>query len=141
MERWMYNNTDEIVVDPANGRVERAPKLKKATNPLDSLSPWERKAYDEFLTLKAEIDSMLPEFARSLYTPPQLRMSAIDKLSSSKNPLVNIGRALKEKYQKELGVREDEVGMGQVRETDSGEIITPYTDMTGSENIVPVNYV
>lgn len=68
-------------------------------------------------------------------------MSAIDKLSSSKNPLVNIGRALKEKYQKELGVREDEVGMGQVRETDSGEIITPYTDMTGSENIVPVNYV
>ena len=141
MERWMYNNTDEIVVDPANGRVERVPKLKKATNPLDSLSPWERKAYDEFLALKAEIDSMLPEFARSLYTPPQLRMSAIDKLSSSKNPLVNIGRALKEKYQKELGVREDEVGMGQVRETDSGEIITPYTDMTGSENIVPVNYV
>lgn len=70
MERWMYNNTDEIVVDPANGRVERVPKLKKATNPLDSLSPWERKAYDEFLALKAEIDSMLPEFARSLYTPP-----------------------------------------------------------------------
>lgn len=141
MEQWMYNNTDEIVVDKANGRTERVPKLKKDINPIAKLDTYEEKAYREFLELKAEIDSMLPEFARSLYTPPQVRMSAVDKLSSSKNPLVGIGRAIKEKYKKELGVREDEVGMGQVRETDSGEIITPYTDMAGSENIVPVNYV
>lgn len=141
MERWMLNNTEEIIADPTTQRTERVPKLKKTINPLDSLTPMQRAAYDQFLALKGELDSMLPEFARSLYTPPQLRKSVIDQLSSSKNPLVGIGRALREKYQKELGVREDEVGMGQVRETDTGDIITPYTDMTGNTDIIPVNYV
>lgn len=141
MERWMLNNTEEIIADPVTQRTERVPKLKKDVNPLDGLSPMQRAAYNQFLALKGELDSMLPEFARSLYTPPQLRKSVIDQLSSSKNPLVGIGRALREKYQKELGVREDEVGMGQVRETDTGDIITPYTDMTGNTNIIPVNYI
>lgn len=141
MERWMLNNTDEIVVDQNNGRTERVPKLKKDVNPLDSLTPKQRAMYQQFLELKGELDSMLPEFARSLYTPPQLRKSTIDQLSSSKNPLVGMGRALKEKYQSEFGVREDEVGVGQVRETDTGDIITPYTDMTGNTDVIPVNYV
>ena len=63
MERWMLANTEEIVVDKTNGRTERVPRLKKQVNPLDSLSPAQRKAYDEFLQLKAELESLLPEFA------------------------------------------------------------------------------
>ena len=141
MERWMINNTDEIVVDPKKGRTERVPKLKKTVNPIDALSPVERKAYHEFMALKAELDSMMPEFARGLYNPPQLRKSAIDQLTSSKNPLVGLGRAVKEKYQQTFGVREDEIGMGQVIETDTGDIITPYTDMTGSTDRIPINYI
>lgn len=141
MERWMINNTEEIVADQTTGRTERVPKLKKAVNPLNKLTPIQRTAYKQFLALKGELDSMLPEYARHLYTPPQLRMSAIDQLTSSKNFLVGIGRSLKEKYQQWFGVREDEVGMGQVKETDTGDIVTPYTDMTGSTYIVPVNYV
>lgn len=141
MERWMLNNTEEIVADQNTGRTERVPKIKKAINPLDNLNSKQRKAYNEFLALKGELDSMLPPYARSLYTPSQLRKSAIDKLSSSKNPLVGIKKAIQEKYQKEFGVREDEVGVGQVRETDTGDIVTPYTDITGSTDIIPVNYV
>lgn len=78
MERWMLANTEEIVVDKTNGRTERVPRLKKQVNPLDSLSPAQRKAYDEFLQLKAELESLLPEFAQNLYRPPQLRKSTID---------------------------------------------------------------
>lgn len=141
MERWMLNNTEEIVADQNTGRTERVPKMKKAINPLDNLNLKQRKAYNEFLALKGELDSMLPPYARSLYTPPQLRKGVIDKLSSSKNPLVGIKKAIQEKYQKEFGVREDEVGVGQVRETDTGDIVTPYTDITGSTDVIPVNYV
>lgn len=78
MERWMLNNTQEIVVDQNNGRTERVPKKMKQVNPLNSLNPAQREAYEQFKALKAEIDSMLPEFARGLYIPPQLRKGAID---------------------------------------------------------------
>lgn len=135
MERWMLNNTEEIIADTTTQRTERVPKLRKATNPLDSLTPMQRAAYDQFLALKGELDSMLPEFARSLYTPPQVRMGAIDQLTH--NGAVS---AVKEKYQKELKVREDEVGL-KAKDTDTGEIISPYTDMTGRSTVVPINYV
>lgn len=138
MERWLQWNTDEIVIPMANGayRTERVPKMLKADNPLDKLSPAERKAYDEFIELKKDLDSMLPEFARNLYIPPQVRMSAIDQLGRG----FNVWKAVKEKFEKDFIVREDEVGLG-IQETDTGDIISPYTDMTGSQNVVPVNYV
>lgn len=129
MERWLQRNTDIIVIPMANGafREERVPKMLKASNPLDAMSPVQRQAYDEFIELKKEIDSMLPEFARTLYIPPQVRMSSIDQLGRN----FNVWKAVKEKYEKEFVVREDEVGLG-IQETDTGDIISPYTDMTGS---------
>lgn len=135
MERWMLNNTEEIIADPVTQRTERVPKLKKAVNPLDSLTPMQRAAYDQFIALKGEIDSMLPEFARSLYAPPQVRMGAIDQLTQN-----GVVSAVKEKYQQELTVREDEVGL-KAKDTDTGEIISPYTDMTGRDTVIPINYV
>lgn len=136
MENWMIHNTEEVVVDKKTGRTERLPKLKKKNNPLDNLTPEQRTAYDKFIELKAEIDSLLPGFAQHLYSPPQLRKNAIDQLFKG-----NISKAVKEKYEDTIKVREDEENLGQSVETDSGEIIVQRTDMTGSTDVIPINYV
>lgn len=135
MEKWMLDNTNEIVVDKTNQRTERVPKLKKAVNPLDNLTPRQRLIYNQFLELKGQLDSMLPEFARNLYFPPQVRMGAIDQLTQH-----GIASSLREKSEQIFKIREDEIEQ-RAKDTDTGEIISPYTDITGRDTVIPIHYI
>lgn len=81
LKEWEQENTEEIVVSNASGRTERVPnslyrnpfKMEKINN-----NPALKAYYEAALEIKGEIEDMLPDYARSLYRPPQIRRDLLD---------------------------------------------------------------
>ena len=69
--------TQEVVVDTTTGRTERFPVFYKTHSPLDDLSDVQLEYYEEIMQIKGELGTMLPDYARSHYLPPQVRSNSL----------------------------------------------------------------
>lgn len=72
MEKWMADNTVEVIVDETTGRTERVPNAF-----YDKGFFFDNEAQEEYyntiMQIKGEIGSMLPSYAQRQYFPPQRR--------------------------------------------------------------------
>lgn len=78
MEQVKKDLTEEVVVDKKTGRTEKFPIFKKLDNPLNKLDATQRAYYDTVMEIKGELGTMLPEYARSHFSPPQIRRRLLD---------------------------------------------------------------
>ena len=76
-ERINNELTEEVVVDIKSGRTERVPIFRKSENPLDLLSEAQLEYYSEIMQIKGELGTMLPDYARSHFLPPQVRSNSL----------------------------------------------------------------
>lgn len=96
MQQWEEDNTEEVVVS-SSGRKERFPSsLYRDDEKLLELNDAQREYYYEILNIKGDVEDMFPEWARSLYRPPQVRREMLDAndikdfFVSMKNNLKNV---------------------------------------------------
>lgn len=155
MDWWERNNTEEIEVyaeyddqgNKINSRTERIPKRSKYKkmrqeagvmheyDPLQELTPTQRRVYDEMMAIKGELETKFPAYAQNYYRPPQLRKSAADKLFSGQ-----FKESIKEKIAQRFRLREDTQGYGQLNLDEDVESVR--TDITGtSTNVIPIWYI
>lgn len=108
---WEEANTEERIVDTTSGRTERVPIYKKGIPFLNSA---QQEYYDTMMQIKGELETMLPEYARDHYTPPQVRMGLIDAMSDTRrnykgrNRLKRYLKVLLENFRDNFVWREDE---------------------------------
>lgn len=109
IEDWEDANTEERAVDIRNGsvvRTERVPnsKYRKA---FPNLTTAQMEYYKTMMQIKGEIGTLLPEYARNQYLPPQVRRSMVDAISESRNAS-EVLSAIGKKMQNFYKVREDD---------------------------------
>lgn len=77
MEQWELDNTEEVVVDQTSGRTERLPDTMLYGGKAFQFgwTPAQIKYYNDMMQIKAELGTLLPEYARRQYLAPQLRQS------------------------------------------------------------------
>ena len=76
MDEWEEDNTELVEVDKVNHRFERLPKFVDPTNSFrDGWSKAQNEYYDTMMQLKAEIGTLLPDYAQHQYLAPQRRIS------------------------------------------------------------------
>jgi hypothetical protein len=103
---WEDNNTEGKVVDATNGRTEKIPnqRYRKA---FPQLTKEQQEYYDTMMQIKGEIGSLLPEYARHQYLPPQLRRNMFDALGHAKG-FKDVKKAVLTKAQNLYKIREDD---------------------------------
>lgn len=76
MDEWEEENTELVEVDKVNHRFERLPKFVDPTNSYrDGWTDAQKKYYDTMMQIKAEIGTLLPDYAQHQYLAPQRRIS------------------------------------------------------------------
>lgn len=134
---WEERNTEDRVVDKTTGRTERVPNQNYRNN----LATWDsvsnklifkdgvlteaqQEYYDTMMQIKGEVGTLLPEYARHQYLPPQLRRNMLDALEEASS-VKDVIKALKNKLQNFYKIREDDTEFnknGQIkRQTIDGE--------------------
>ena len=83
--------TQEVVVDSKSGRTERVPIFMKEHNPIDNLSDAQRDYYNEIMQIKGEFGTMLPDYARSQFLPPQVRSNSLFDAKGWKDAIKRLG--------------------------------------------------
>lgn len=81
LQDWEEQNTEDRVVDVVSKRTERVPKFKKSFPLLNSA---QKEYYDTMMQLKGELGTLLPEYAREQFTPPQIRLNFIDAINRAR---------------------------------------------------------
>ena len=74
---WEEQNTEDREVDKVSHRTERIPN-SQYRKPMPVLNAAEQEYYDTMMQIKGELGTMMPNYARSQYTPPQVRMDLYD---------------------------------------------------------------
>lgn len=138
--QWEDNNTEDRVVDATNGRTERVPNqnYRKA---FPQLTPAQQEYYDTMMQIKGEIGSLLPEYARIQYFPPQMRRNMFDAFGQAKS-IKDIGVAIKNKAQNLYKVREDDENYNTNGIVDGEEFVATRGDFDNSQlKRIPIFYV
>lgn len=131
IKRFELSNTEEKAVDVApDGEVRRTERVpnefyRLEDNPIDALSPAQREYYYEIMQIKAEMETLMPPYARNLYHPPQVRRDFLDAITSifrdPGNPISNFFRAFKTKFKDIFTWREDDTDLGGISSEDCNE--------------------
>lgn len=106
LERWEEANTEDRVVDAANGRTERVPngKYRKA---FPNLTHAQLEYYNTMMQIKGEIGSYFPAEAQKQYFAPQVRRNTLDALSDATSAN-DVWKAIKNKAKDLYTIREDD---------------------------------
>lgn len=92
LREWEDQNTEEIEVDYLTGRTEKVPIYKfddrDPRNPMNGLSEEQLQYYNTMMQIKGELGTLLPNYARDYYTPPQKRASFLDMVSRKNIPSI-----------------------------------------------------
>lgn len=84
---WEKANTEEVEVDKKNHRTERLPRADLYGATLQFNSKAEEDYYNNMMQIKAELETLLPDYARGIHNPVQLRMGYHSAISEAfRNP-------------------------------------------------------
>lgn len=140
IELWEEQNTEDRVVDTVSGRTEKVPnKYYKKQFPV--LTSEQQEYYNEMMQLKGEIGTLLPEYARQQYLPPQLRRKMLDALGHAKSSK-DVFNALWHKVENIWVIREDddEYSKNAIIGGQEHEVVDSNFDNTPLRSI-PIFYV
>lgn len=116
MDAWVEANTEP---ETTYGTGQRLPKKSLYGKAEDFQAGWDaaqKEYYDTMMQIKAQIDSLLPEYAQQLYRPPQLRSSWLDIIKQGidgKLPLKEVVKKLLDRMNI-IKIREDDTQYGQL---------------------------
>lgn len=107
MEQWQEANTEDRIVDYVSGRTERVPNgnYRKA---FPQLTQAQQEYYNEMMQIKGELGTLLPKYAQKQYLPPQKRRKFLDAIGQSKGSPKAIAKAILNKLQDLVTIREDD---------------------------------
>lgn len=141
---WEDANTEDREVDAKTHRTERVPNqnYRKTKDFQEGWSDSQKEYYKEMMQIKGEIGTLLPEYARVQYLPPQLRRNMFDALGHAKG-FKDVGTAIKNKAQNFYKVREDDDNYGSNGNIVDGEDFTVTRgDFDNSQlKRIPIFYV
>ena len=126
MEEDYKNMTQEVVVDEKTGRTERVPiddfkyEDGEYANPFTHLDDAQKEYYKEIMEIKAELGSLLPEYAQDQYLPPQVRRELSDV------PLKELPKSIWERFKNYWKREGDE------------EVLNKNVIFTNDEKFMPV---
>lgn len=106
MQDWEKDNTVDREVDNKTGRTERVPN-ESYRKEFPTLTPEQQEYYDEMMQIKGELGTMLPEYARHQYRPPQIRREFVDALEEATSAS-DYYAVLKDKFKGLYTIREDD---------------------------------
>jgi hypothetical protein len=112
LETWEWDNTEDRAVDVRNGvvvRTERVPN-QNYRKEFPKLTDAQQKYYDAIMQIKGEIGTLLPEYARMHYFPPQKRRNMVDALGDAARDksIKKAGKAVWNKVSNLWKIREDD---------------------------------
>lgn len=147
VEKWIDENTVEVVVDEKSGRTERVPNdnyQNTGETALNRLSEAQREYYDTMMQIKGEIGTLLPSYAQKQFLPPQRRASWLDIVTqakrrglTAKDVAKNILRRMNPLIQKEDDTAFVEGGI--IGDPDMDKTYSSYDDTILRQ--VPIYYV
>ncbi|MBQ9391933.1 MAG: hypothetical protein IJU02_07060 [Lachnospiraceae bacterium] len=111
MRGWLDMNTEYKVVDNVSGREERIPNASYG-KAFPNLTAAQLEYYNTMMQLKAELASVLPDYAQQQYLPPQKRRSFVDAVVDAfRNGvhLKDLAKALITKFESLYKIREDDI--------------------------------
>lgn len=135
IQNWEEANTEDRVVDNTNGRTERVPNAYYRKE-FPDLTPAQQEYYDTMMQIKGEIGSMMPEYARHQYLPPQLRRNMLDALGHSRS-FGDVAKAVRNKMENLWSIREDDERFNMNGIIDGDE----YQIMEGSYDNTPLRQI
>ena len=124
---WYHQNTEYVVTDKTNNRKEQVPNAKYRTNALSKLSSNQRRYYDEYMRLKAEMETLMGPANYHLYIAPQISSDYIQKFSeqgSLKDKINFVMSEIKTNFVRE----NDETEYGELDENGVKKVITDMND-------------
>lgn len=140
---WEDANTEDREVDAKTHRKERVPNqnYRKRENFQEGWTDAQKEYYKEMMQIKGEIGTMLPEYARMQYLPPQLRRNMFDALGHAKG-FKDIGNAIKTKAQNLYTIREDDENYNTNGIIDGEEYASVRGDYDNTQlKRIPIFYV
>ena len=140
---WEDANTEDREVDTKTHRKERIPNqnYRKQTDFQDGWTDAQKEYYKEMMQIKGEIGTLLPEYARIQYLPPQLRRNMFDALGHAKG-FKDIGNAIKTKFQNLYTIREDDENYNTNGIVDGDEYASVRGDYDNSQlKKIPIFYI
>lgn len=86
LDAWYYNNTVEVIKNKYLGTYERVPSPSKyKSDALKSLSQPQRAFYNEMISIKRELDSLLPNGTTETFKAVQLRTTTTETILKSES--------------------------------------------------------
>lgn len=109
LRAWEEANTEDRVVDNVSGRTERVPN-SNYRKVFPQLTQAQQEYYTEMMQIKGELGTLLPNYAKRHYSPPQIRRSFIDAVNAAvkKGSLHDFIKAFITKAKDFTTIREDD---------------------------------
>lgn len=142
MDLWINQNTEEVDFE---GHIERIPKASLYGKKKDFMQGWtnaQKEYYNDVMKLKAQIGTLLPEYAQYQYLPPQRRAEATDIINKGiekKMSLKEVAKNLIDRMNP-VKIRQDDTQYGMLIGGDT--YIESQGDFSGRlKQQIPVFYV
>ena len=109
MKNWEEANTEDRVVDLVSGRTERVPNSTYRKE-FPKLTSEQKEYYETMMQIKGELGTLLPNYARRQFVPPQIRRSFVDAMIAAvkKGSLRDLIKAIRTKLKDFTTIREDD---------------------------------
>lgn len=142
MDAWIEANTEEVDFE---GHTERIPKHSLYGKKKDFMSGWtdaQKEYYNSVMKLKAQIGTLLPEYAQYQYLPPQRRAEVLDIVNKGIEKKMSLKSVVKNILDRAnpIKIRQDDTQYGMLIDGET------YVDFEGdfdgtAKQQIPVFYV
>lgn len=155
LDAWKRSHTEKVTLP--DGREEVRPKKYDSKgNPLyvsrelESLNEAQREYYDEMLTIKMELDALIPSKYVKTHKAPQVEMNTVGEVLSSGGTTKQKVKQIKEIIKRKFIRNDDDLNFGQSLDDEIDEDMTPedavekaiFADFDDTPLYrVPLNYI